>query len=243
MPNVTLYLGNRLLAADVREFGADHVLIATGASWRRDGIGRWHARALATLAAGAVYTPDDIMDGRRPAGEILLFDDDHYYMGPVIAQLLAASGARVRYVTTEGRAGAWSLYTQEQERAQRALIEHGVAIEVNVALDAFDGTTATIGCIFTGRQRQCAATAVVLVTARLPDEALYRELCGEDDEAVTTPGAGAGAGHASVLRIGDCVQPALIANAVYSGHRAARELGGAAAVPRRDRVLVKSDSC
>jgi len=30
---------------------------------------------------------------------------------------------------------------------------------------------------------------------------------------------------------------------VYSGHRAARELGGAAGVPRRDRVLVKSGSC
>ena len=31
MPNVSLYLGNRLQARDVREFGADHVLLATGA--------------------------------------------------------------------------------------------------------------------------------------------------------------------------------------------------------------------
>jgi dimethylamine/trimethylamine dehydrogenase len=228
-----------LLAADVREFGADHVLIATGARWRRDGIGRWHARALSTLAAGQVYTPDDIMDGRRPTGEVLLFDDDHYYMGPVIAQLLASAGARVRYVTTEGRAGSWSLYTAEQEHTQRALLEHGVTIEVNSTLDAFDGATATVGCAFSGRQRQVEAGAVVLVTSREPDEVLYRELCGEDDDE---GGAGdaAGVGDAAsprVQRIGDCIQPALIANAVYSGHRAARELGGAAAVPRRERVL------
>jgi dimethylamine/trimethylamine dehydrogenase len=238
LPNVTLYLGNRLLAADVREFGADHVLIATGAAWRRDGIGRWHARTLATLATGAVYTPDDIMDGRRPAGDVLVFDDDHYYMGPVIAQLLASQGARVRYVTTEGRAGSWSQYTAEQERTQRALIEHGVTIEVNATLDAFDGASATISCVYTGRQRQFAASAAVLVTARLPDERLYRELCGEDGGEHGVDGK-----SPRVLRIGDCVQPALIANAVYSGHRAARELGGPAGVPRRDRILVKSGSC
>jgi len=92
--------------------------------------------------------------------------------------------------------------------------------------------------VFTGRQRQFAASAVVLVTARLPDETLYRELCGEDGGEHGVDGK-----SPRVLRIGDCVQPALIANAVYSGHRAARELGGAAGVPRRDRVLVKSGSC
>jgi dimethylamine/trimethylamine dehydrogenase len=31
MPNVEVYLESRLTAADIREFGADHVVIATGA--------------------------------------------------------------------------------------------------------------------------------------------------------------------------------------------------------------------
>ncbi len=229
MPNVTLYLGNRLLPAEVREFETDHVLIATGARWRRDGIGRWHARAIAALDAANVYTPDDIMDGRLPQGEVLVFDDDHYYLGPVIAQKLALAGAQVRYVTTEGRAGAWSLYTQEQERAQRALLEHGVEIEVNTTLTGFAGATASLACVYTGRQRQRAATAVLLVTSREPDETLYRALVGERD--ADEPGL-------VVQRIGDCAQPGLIAHAVYSGHRAARELGGVAAAPRRERVLV-----
>jgi dimethylamine/trimethylamine dehydrogenase len=235
MVNVTLYLGSRLLPADVREFGADHVLIATGARWRRDGVGRWHARPIAQLPAAAVFTPDDIMDGRVPSGDVLIFDDDHYYLGPVIAQQLAQAGARVRYVTTEGCVGAWSLFTQEQERTQRALIESGVAIEVNTTLDGFDGATARLACIYTARQRQCAATAVVLVTSREPGEALYRELVGERDGAVereVEPGP-------SIQRIGDCLQPSIIAQAVYSGHRAARELGGAPGVPRRERVVIE----
>ncbi len=229
MPNVTLYLGNRLLPAEVREFGAGHVLIATGARWRRDGIGRWHARAIAGLDATNVYTPDDILDGRLPQGEVLLFDDDHYYMGPVIAQKLASAGARVRYITTAGRAGDWSLYTQEQERAQRALLELGVEIEVNTTLNGFDGTAATLACVYTSRQRQCACAAVVLVTSREPDETLYRALVGERE--TDEP-------DLAVQRIGDCVQPGLIAHAVYSGHRAARELGGGGGALRRERVLI-----
>ena len=86
---------------------------------------------------------------------------------------------------------------------------------------------------------------MVLVTAREPNEALYRELVGEGEGEGEGDAAieGASAFALIVRRIGDCAQPALIANAVYSGHRAARELGGTAEVPRRERVLVKSDSC
>jgi dimethylamine/trimethylamine dehydrogenase len=151
-------------------------------------------------------------------------------LGPVIAQLLAGQGARVRYVTTEGRAGAWSQYTQEQERTQRALLEHGVVIDVNLTLDGFDGASATLSCIFSGQTRNCAASAVVLVTSREPDEQLFRALVGE--------GEGENELELSVRRIGDCLQPALIANAVYSGHRAARELGDRGPLPRRERVLI-----
>jgi dimethylamine/trimethylamine dehydrogenase len=228
MANVALYLDSPMGAADVRDFAADHVLIATGARWRRDGIGRWYARPIAPLQSSAVYTPDDVMAGKLPAGDVVIFDDDHYYLGPVIALKLAAQGSRVRYVTTEGRAGAWSQYTQEQERTQRALIEAGVLIEVNSALAAFERGAATLACVFSGSTREVAASAVLLVTSRESDEALYRELVGEAGEA----GAG------SVRRIGDCLQPALIASAVYSGHRAARELGGEALAVRRERVLI-----
>ena len=240
MANVSLYLDSRMAASDVRAFGANHVLIATGANWRRDGVGRWHSQPIAALDPAAVYTPDDILDGRLPEGDVVLFDDDHYYLGPVIAIQLARAGAYVRYVTTEGRAGAWSLYTQEQERTQRTLIDHGVEIEVNVALSAFDESLATLACVFSGRSRVVPASAVVLVTARTPDEALYRALVGEAEE----PGAltAGPPGLESVQRIGDCLQPALIASAVYSGHRAARELGQTGQSPRRERVLISKEA-
>ena len=44
-----------------------------------------------------MLTPDDVLAGVRPAGErVLLYDDDHYYLGGVLAELLAREGRRLR---------------------------------------------------------------------------------------------------------------------------------------------------
>jgi dimethylamine/trimethylamine dehydrogenase len=234
MDNVSIYLGNRLTVADVREFAADHVLIATGAHWRRSGVGRSHAVPIATLQ-GAVLTPDDIMAGAQPRGAVTVFDDDHYYMGPVIALQLARAGGRVRYVTSEGTAGAWSAYTAEQYRTQRQLLEAGVEIIVNHVVAAYDQASVTLACVYTGRHQVHDAESLVLVTSREPDDTLYRDLLATDTEA-----ADAEQQPSRYLRIGDCLQPAIIAAAVYSGHKVARELGGLLhALPQaRDRVEI-----
>jgi dimethylamine/trimethylamine dehydrogenase len=61
------------------------------------------------------------------------------------------------------------------------------------------------------------ADAFVLVTQRVSDEALYLELTA-DREAL------AAAGIEGVYRIGDCVAPRLIADAIWDGHRLGREI-------------------
>ncbi len=58
---------------------------------------------------------------------------------------------------------------------------------------------------------------MVLVTARKPVDELYNQI---------TASIEAGDSHPSVDKIGDCDAPAIIASAVYAGHRYARELGG-----------------
>ncbi len=71
--------------------------------------------------------------------------------------------------------------------------------------------------MFTGRKRDLACASVVTVTARLPEETLYRAL-------LDRPEALAQAGITSVTAIGDALAPSTIAAAVYAGHRAARDL-------------------
>ena len=58
---------------------------------------------------------------------------------------------------------------------------------------------------------------LVLVTGRAPEEGLYRALAA-DPEALQA------AGIRGLTAIGDCRQPSSVADAVYSGHRAARHL-------------------
>ena len=56
-----------------------------------------------------------------------------------------------------------------------------------------------------------------MVTARHPRDALYQSLKRRMDNEVQTP-------FRSLRRIGDCEAPAIIAAAIYAGHRYAREL-------------------
>ena len=65
-PNVSIHRESRLGADDVLEFDFPHVFVATGAVWRRDGIGRTERRAIDGLGLICILTPDDIMRGTLP---------------------------------------------------------------------------------------------------------------------------------------------------------------------------------
>ncbi len=222
MPNVDIYRESKLGAEDVLAVGADHVAIATGATWRRDGFGRSHLEGISNLGpAEQVFTPDDIMAGLLPEGRVLLYDDDHYYMGAVLAERICAEGMPVTLVTPADKAAAWSAFTAEQPRTQRRLLELGVEIVTAHTLSAFNGREAVLTCAYSGRTRRIEAKAAVMVTAREPNEALYRTL-------KTRIEAGVGDVPSSLSRVGDCGAPAIIAAAIFSGHRYARELDTAA---------------
>jgi len=219
MPNVEVYRDSRLTAEHVREFGVPHVVIATGARWRRDGVGRDRIRPVPGFDRYPVYTPDDLMAGAvPPAGPVVVFDDDHYYMGGVLAEKLRRDGFEVALVTPAEAASAWTANTLELKPIQKGLLELGIEIIPNRTVTAFRGDHVELACVFTGRRSERPCASVVTVTARLPEEGLYRELQSDPD-------ALAAAGIRSVTAIGDAFAPATIAAAVYAGHRYARELG------------------
>jgi len=219
MPNVEFFLDNHLHADDALSIGAEHIVVATGSKWRADGYGRYHSRPCPDLGpAEQVFTPNDIFEGRVPQGKAVVFDDDHYYMGSVVAEALVAQGVEVCFVTPENLVAAWGVMTDEQYQTQQHLIELGVEIITAHGLDEFDGSNARLSCVYSERSREVAADAVVLVTARTPVDDLYREIAGklESETPESAP---------TLHKIGDCDAPAIIAAAVYAGHRYARELG------------------
>jgi len=218
LANVDVYLDSVLSAQDVLDFGAEHVVLATGCHWRRDGYGRSHGFAIPGFADSArVYTPDDLMDGRLPQGRVVVFDDDGYYHAGVAAELLRLRGCEVIHLTPEDSLAPWTLNTLDYRHVRKRMAELGIEAMVSHDVVGYDGAALTVEDVWTHRRRELACDAVVTVTARLPDDALWQELNRREAEW-------AGAGICSVRCIGDAEAPGLIAHAVYAGHRYAREL-------------------
>jgi dimethylamine/trimethylamine dehydrogenase len=217
MANVAIYRENDISASDVLEFGAERVVLATGCHWRRDGYGRSNGAAIPGFAASRVFTPDDLMRGHIPDGPVLLFDDEAFYIGSVMAEVLRAAGREVIYVTPDDVVASWTTYTQEYRHVQKRLRSLGMQIVTGHNIRALEGDGAQLVCVYSGREQRVSCASVVAVTARLPNDTLQTAL-----EALTSDWQAAGV--EAVTPIGDCHAPGLIVHAVYAGHRYAREL-------------------
>jgi len=214
MPKVEVYRESTMSADDIIGFDFRHVAVATGATWRRDGVARWHTQPIPIDAAADVLTPDDLMAGQRPAGSrVVVYDDDHYYLGGVVAELLQIEGFEVEVVTPAPQVSAWTVNTMEVDKVQRRLLLAGVMLRTSAAVIAVSEGKVTVANCYTGRLCEIAADSVVMVTARLPEEELFLQLLARQEQRQI----------ASVRAIGDAWAPGTIAAAVWSGRRFAEE--------------------
>ena len=176
-----------------------------------------------------VFTPDDVMQGRLPQGRVIVYDDDHYYMGSVIAELLQNKGCKVTLVTPEDVISNWGSYTYDRWRAQSKLMDLDVELVVSKSLQSFGKASALLECTYTGRMTELQADALVTVTTRAPNDQIYYEL-----EALHP-------NFSQVTKIGDCDAPAIIAANVYAGHKYARMLEeDPVALPKQDKPLYEN---
>ncbi|MEM7378758.1 MAG: NADH:flavin oxidoreductase, partial [Pseudomonadota bacterium] len=195
-----------------RELDADHVFIATGAHWRADGIGRNRRTSLPGLASHRVLSPDALMAGEQPVpGPVVVYDDDQCYLAAVLAEHLAIAH-EVTYVTPAPVVSAWTEYTLEQSRVHRRLLELGVRVVCGHTLSGLDAGDAVLDGVYGEPTQRVACVTLVPVTERVPNDALFH----------TVRDSGL---RGSVELVGDALCPALIADAVFDGHRAARNLG------------------
>jgi len=215
--NVEIYFDSALTAEEILEFGFQHVCLATGAKWRADGVSRQHVVPMPIDPAMPVYTPDDIMDGARPTGRIVIYDDDHYYMGGVLAELLQSTGAQVTLVVPSAYVSDWTVNTLEQHTIHKRLAEMGVEIVLNRGVKALASAHVVSNCTYTDQTFEITCDAIVIVGSKQENKGLYRDLQARERDW-------ADAGIQSVKIIGDAEAPGPIAWATYAGHRYAREL-------------------
>jgi dimethylamine/trimethylamine dehydrogenase len=218
MKNVVMYPSSPMTAEEILESGAQNIIIATGATWRRDGVGRTLWKPIVGHSLENVFSPDDIMGGEAVIGNwvngnVVIYDDDHYYMGGVLAELLTTNGGRVSLVTPAPLVSYWSQFTLEQERIQAKLMRLGVKLYPQNVLSEIGNDCVRLSNTISGDEIELSRDAVVLVSDRTPNDALYQSL----KPALEV-------GKIKSLRIiGDAEAPNIIAQAVFAGHLAARE--------------------
>ena len=217
--NVEVVTGRRLSAEDVRDYGAQIVIVATGSHWSGEGVQSATHEPIdgASTSLPHVLVPEQVMEGKRPEGSrVVVYDAEGYFVGPGIAELLAKDGFRVDLVTSLDVVSPISDLTLEGPMLRQHLHDAGVTMHRGVTILAVEPGRVSGEDEFE-EPWSIETDGIVLVTQQVSDDALYRELVGD-------PTALEAAGIEAVYRIGDCVAPRMISEAIFDGHRLAREI-------------------
>ena len=217
MTNVDVFLDSHLTADQVLAYGFSRIILATGAQWRKDGVGVTNYKPIAGTDQAHVFTVEDVFNGRELHGLITVFDDDNFYLGALIAEKLRLDGHEVNLVTTSTDVSTWTHNTMEQHRIQAKVLDLGIKVITSRNITKVSALDIELSCLYTHRQSSIPCENVVMVTSRRPNNELRLAL-EEDSDKLNC------AGITSVESIGDCLNPSIIAAAVYDGHRVAREM-------------------
>ena len=212
--NVEVYKDSRLTAELIGELGINNIFLATGSSWRKDGIGRSRRSPIQSLGGISVYSPEEVVQSLEDInGPLVVYDDEQGYLAGVVADHLSSEKVEVIFVTPASVVSPWTDSTLEQKRVQASLINSGVKIICNQSIKKIENKTAVLECVFSGSITKLPCESIVMVTERISDTTLYDNLIQNNLDEKT---------NYNIKIIGDAEAPGLIADAVYLGHLAAQ---------------------
>ena len=221
LKNVDVHTGSRLSADDVLTYGAEIVIIATGCHYATDGMNAaTHAPIPgADTSLDWQLTPEEVVAGNKQIGKrVLVLENEAYFMGASVAQKLAGEGHDVTLLTQAGDIAGYMHYTLEAPMLHRDLERLGVDIHTYTMLDSIEpGVCHAYDVWNPDHKHQFEVDTVVLCTARISNDELYRELKSDKDRL-------AAEGIESLYIIGDASAPRMIVDSVFDGHRLAREI-------------------
>jgi dimethylamine/trimethylamine dehydrogenase len=218
LKNVELILETRLDADAIFEYGAEIVVIATGARWRSDGLNGTTQQTIPGAEHDCSHTPEQISaaKGQIDGEHVLVYDTDGYFAAVGVAELLLNAGKRVTFVTPQPNVAPFMAFTGEFGPVNVSLRERGAEIVLQHTL-AQIAPGAMRGASVWGGEATWDADAVVLVTQRESVDGVYRELTAD-------PARLEQEGIEAVYRVGDCLAPRMPADSIFEGHRLAREI-------------------
>ena len=190
----------------------DHIVVASGARYRRDGFQGQTGKALPGWETGRCVTWDEVaLDRVKLSGEVLVVDELADVAAPLTAVKLAKLGARVKLLTKWPMIGWETAAEVYLHWVLTYLYDADVEIITDHAVKNINRTEVEIVNVYQpSRSRPVSADAIVMATARSSENAMYHLLRERGR---------------SVEAIGCAVAPRTVYEATLEGHRAARKLG------------------
>ena len=175
------------------------------------------------------------MAGKELGERVLVLDGDGYYTGVSMAELVADLGKQAVIVTSLGSVGPYTDFTLEAPNLHRMMYEKGIHEHTSHWVESVEPGVATIYYLYRDGYKREAGPAkgklprrvgtdvikleydsIIVVSGRVPNAELYRELKKRKSEWAENEIQG-------IYQAGDCYAPRLMADAVFDGHRIARE--------------------
>jgi len=190
----------------------DHIVVATGAAYRRDGFQGQTGKPISGWETGRCVSWDHVALDRVTAvpGEVLVLDEMADVAAPLTAVKLAKGGAKVRLLTRWPMIGMETMPEVYFHWIMTYLQEAGVELITSHTVRQIIGNRAEIANVYQPKNsRRINADLIVMATARTSETEIYRLLRER---------------HVSIEAIGCVLAPRTVYEATLEGHRAARKL-------------------
>ncbi|NPC59084.1 oxidoreductase [Caenimonas soli] len=210
--NVDIRLNTEATADAVAAFGADEVVVATGARWQTSGFSTFRTdRDAIPRADGAqVLDPIAALDNIETCGaKVLIVDDNGDYLPVGLARLLAASGREVTVVTSDAMNGRKMEATLDWPWVMPRAAQAGVGLRTSTFVERIETDQVELRNSLSGATERIAADTVVLCMMRESEAGLYHQLKARGLQ---------------VRQVGDCVAPREVDDAVLEGFREAHAI-------------------
>ncbi len=202
---VDVRLGTTLTVREILEFGAEEIVVATGAAPSKRGFQRALPLADELPGAASTWSVHEVLDGSAaPQGRVLLLDDLGDWRGIGTALFLQESGSAVSIVTSAPVVGAGLFHSAADVPARARFAGAGGAMIPNTVLLSWEDGHASLRSTLTGDTWGEAFDAVVVAETPTSRTRLMADLDAADT---------------AFRAVGDCVAPRRASLAFYEGRR------------------------
>jgi 2,4-dienoyl-CoA reductase-like NADH-dependent reductase (Old Yellow Enzyme family)/thioredoxin reductase len=210
---VKIQRGTEATAEAILRGNPDAVIVATGARYSAGGRSYFVDADIPGFDRSFVHRPEDVLLGTcHPTGKVVLLDAEGLNTSLGTAEVLANAGAVVHYLTPGFAPVSARLVDAHESRfILKRLRAAGVIISTNTYIKSIGDHSLVVYDVISEEERTIEAIdAIVLSTARIPQNGLTQELTGK---------------VAQLYTVGDALAARPWAAAAYEGQKFARYIG------------------